>query len=297
MSCVACAVRTCSACVGAMATPSMRRRSWRQASSRPSTPCCRACSQPCKAVRQRLALQSSASADSASAGNSPVSTNCSGSSSQAWTSGASPRAWSSTRSTAAPKRRDTPARGSARSAPQVRQPMRSRLATCGRKAVSVCRGRLSGPCAGRACPANATRSRACATRAVGPLPQITGAPVGCAPAAVPSPAGPHSPATWGSGGPEPLADAPAQAQACSTWASSTSRPPHSRSVVDTSSSTASASTSATRGVKRRAHQPAAAVGTAPAGGADASSHQGNGSAIQCMRPPLWPRPQGHQRLQ
>ena len=182
MSCVAWAVRTGRACVGAIATPSMRRRSWRQASSSASAPCWRACSQPCRAVRQRLTLQSSASADSASAGSSAVSANCSGSSSQAWASGASPSAWSSTRNTLAPKRLATPARGSARNAPQVRQPMRSRLAACGRRAVSVCKGKPSTLCPDGARPACAMRSQACATRAVGPQPHTACVPGGGTPA-------------------------------------------------------------------------------------------------------------------
>ena len=295
-SCVAWAVRTCSAWVGGSITPSMRRRSWHQASSSASTPCWRACSQACRAVRLRLALHSSASADAARAGSSVVNTNCSGSCSQAWASGASPRAWSSTCSTPAPRRRATPARGKARSAPQVRQPIRSRLATWGRSAVSVCKGRLSTPpCGGQGRPAIAMRSLAWATRAVGPVPHTVGAWGGKAGVCPQEGASPSALRTRGGAAPSPSHRAAASAQACSTRACSASRPPHRRSVVDTSSNTASPSASATRGVKRKAHQPAAAW-SAPAllsvpipvpGKAAGSSDQGNGRAIQCMPAPFW----------
>ncbi|CAM3720996.1 hypothetical protein ACAN107058_14975 [Paracidovorax anthurii] len=243
----------------------MRRRSWRQCSSSASTPWWRASSQPRSAPSSRPAAHRSCPADVAGAGSSAGISKRSGSSSQARGCGASPHAWSSARSGPAPKRRAAPSRGSARTAAQVRQPMRSRLAACGRRAVSVASGSPCGTRRGGGQPACRNRSSASACRAVGPW------------ASGGQQAGSGAWATWAastaSAGTGPAGAAGA---CCRSSASSRSRPPQRRSVPATSTSTASSSR-ATRGVKRSAHQPAAASGM-PGG----NSSRANGSAIQCM---------------
>ena len=303
-ACVGWAVRTGSACQGGTGLPSTLRRSWCQASSSASTPCWRACNQACSACSKAWADHSSASAEVASAGSSAARAKVSGSSSQVCVWGASPKAQSSACKAAAPSRRATPSRGKARNWPQVLQPMRARLATWGRSAVRVCRGKSCGTRRGGRSPACCSRSSARAWNDVAPWAK--GAGGGCTRGN-----GDASQATGAGSGATPVSIA--GALACS-WASSAARPPHRRSVVETSSSSAS-STRATLGVKRSAHQASApctvchvgvAPGTPPDGacacrlgsapatpgawalGGRGSTGCGHGQAIQCMCHPLPP---------